>query len=526
MPTIHNWNPEDPAAWQRGHARTAWRNLAVSVPALLVAFSVWMFWSILAVRMRDAGFPFTPAQLFTLISLAGLSGATLRIPGSFLVSLAGGRNTIAVTTALLIVPALGAGIALGDPSTPFATFAVLAVLSGIGGGNFASSMANIPGFFPKRIAGTALGLNGGLGNLGVSVMQLAIPLVIGTSLFGALGGGPRLTSSGKALYLQNGALVWVPILVVLTLLAWFLMDNLPGQDSEPAAVAILKILGLHLLGLAVTALAVVVLLRFKLGLPAQVAVLVLTILLCLALLRAIPGRVRVRLAQDFQIFRRGHTWSLTFLYLGTFGSFIGFSGALPLLINVVFGKLPGGHVNLNAPRAMAYAWLGPLVGSLFRPVGGWLSDRWGGARITQASFVLMAIGALGAAHYVALAQAAPAPEALFPPFLGLFLLLFVATGLGNGAVFQMVPHAAAPGMAPPTVGWISAVAAYGSFLVPAVFKLQVDAGAPQRALYQFTWFYAGCLAVNAWRFMGRRSFHRRSPAAPALPLPAGTSQAL
>jgi len=518
MATIHSWNPEDPAAWAGGQSRTAWRNLAVSIPALLVAFSVWMFWSILAVRMRDAGFPFTPAQLFTIIGLAGLSGATLRIPSSFLVSLAGGRNTIAVTTALLIVPALGAGFALRDPATPFATFAVLAVLSGIGGGNFASSMANIPGFFPKRIAGTALGLNGGLGNLGVSVMQLVIPLVIGGSLFGALAGGPHLTAAGKALYLQNGALVWVPVLGVLALAAWFGMDNLPGQDSEPVAVAVLKILGLHLLGLAVTALAVVALLRFKLGLAGQVGVLVLTILLSLALLRAIPGRVRVRLAQDFQIFRRGHTWSLTFLYLGTFGSFIGFSGALPLLINVVFGRLPGGQVNLNAPRAMAYAWLGPLVGSLFRPVGGWLADRWGGARIAQASFLLMALGAVGAAHCVVLAQNAPAPEVFFPPFLGLFLVLFVATGLGNGAVFQMVPHAAAPGMAAPTVGWISAVAAYGSYLVPAVFKLQVDAGAPQRALYQFTWFYLACVAVNGWRFMGRRALQQRTAvAAPPLP---------
>jgi len=157
MPRITQWNPEDPQAWAGGQARIAWRNLVVSVPALLLAFAVWMFWSILAVRMRDAGFPFTPAQLFTLISIAGLSGATLRIPSAFLVSLAGGRNTVAVTTALLIIPALGAGLALQDTTTPFSTFAVLATLSGIGGGSFASSMANIPGFFPKRLGGTALG---------------------------------------------------------------------------------------------------------------------------------------------------------------------------------------------------------------------------------------------------------------------------------------------------------------------------------------------------------------------------------
>ena len=503
MPTIARWNPDDPQLWQAGQSRVAWRNLAVSVPALLAAFAVWMFWSILAVRMKDAGFPFSPAQLFTLISIAGLSGATLRIPSSFLVSLAGGRNTIAVTTALLIVPALGAGLALQDTATSFSTFAVLAVLSGIGGGNFASSMANVPGFFPRRLAGSALGLNGGLGNLGVSVMQFVVPAVIGCALFGSLAGAPRVTSAGKALYLANGALVWVPVAAVLAVLAWVFMDNLPGQDSEPLGLAVLKILGLHLLGLAVTALGVALLLAFRLGLPAQVGVLLLTILLSLGLLRLVPGRIQARLALDFKMFRNRNTWLLTVLYLGTFGSFIGFSGALPLLINVVFGKLPGGLVNPHAPKAMMYAWLGPLVGSLARPVGGWMADQWRGARIAQVSFVLMGAGALGVARCIHLAQGAAAPEAFFPAFLGLFLLLFVATGLGNGAVFQMVPHLAAPGMAPPTVGWISAVAAYGSFLVPAVFRLQVDAGTPQAALYLFAGYYALCLALNGRPRAGR-----------------------
>jgi NNP family nitrate/nitrite transporter-like MFS transporter len=512
MRKITQWNPDEPSAWAGGQSRIAWRNLAISIPALLAAFAVWMFWSILAVRMKDAGFPFTPAQLFTLISIAGLSGATLRIPSSFLVSLAGGRNTIAVTTALLIVPALGAGIALQDTSTSFTTFAALAVLSGIGGGNFASSMANIPGFFPKRIAGSALGLNGGLGNLGVSVMQFVIPAVIGLALFGSMAGAPKVTSAGKALYLANGAMVWVPVAAVLAVLAWFFMDNLPGQDSEPLGPAILKILGLHLLGLAVTTLGVVLLLGFKLGLLAQVGVLLLTIVLSLGLLRLLPGRIRARLAQDFKMFNHKNTWVLTVLYLGTFGSFIGFSGALPLLINVVFGQVPGGLVNAHAPKAMAYAWLGPLVGSLFRPVGGWMADKFQGARIAQLSFLLMGAGALGVARCVKLAQGAPAPEVFFPAFLGLFLVLFVATGLGNGAVFQMVPHLTKAGMAPPTVGWISAIAAYGSFLVPAVFKLQVDAGTPQMALYLFTGYYAVCLALNGYQQMKRSAASSAAPA--------------
>lgn len=153
MAKLTDWNPEDPQAWAAGGSRTAWRNLTVSVPALLSAFSIWMFWSVLTVRMKEAGFPFTAAQLFTLISIAGLSGATLRIPSAFLVALAGGRNTVALTTALLLAPALGAGIALQDKATSFGTFAVLAALSGIGGGNFASSMANINGFFPSAWLG-------------------------------------------------------------------------------------------------------------------------------------------------------------------------------------------------------------------------------------------------------------------------------------------------------------------------------------------------------------------------------------
>jgi len=500
MLTATPWNPESPEAWEGGQKAVAWRNLAVSIPALLVAFCVWMFWSILAVRMKDAGFPFTPAQLFTLISIAGLSGATLRIPGSFMVPLAGGRNTIAVTTGLLILPALGAGLALRDPATPFSTFAVLAALSGIGGGNFATSMANIPGFFPKRLAGTALGLNGGLGNLGVSVMQLVIPSVIGLSMFGTLAGAPRATAAGRTLILANGALVWVPVVAIIAVLAWVFMDNLPGQDADPALPAVFRILGLHVLGLAVTAVGVLLLLNFKLGLGAQLGVLVLTILLSLGLLKLIPGRINERLTQQFKMFRAVDTWSLSVLYLGTFGSFIGFSGALPLLINVVFGRLPGGLVNTHAPKAMAFAWLGPLVGSLARPVGGWLSDHWKGTHVATLSFLLMAGGALGVAHYVLRAMGAPAPEAFFPPFLGLFLILFVATGLGNGAIFQMVPQVTRPGMAPSTVGWISAIAAYGSFLVPAIFKLQVDAGAPQRALYLFTGFYGLCLLLNGWRY--------------------------
>lgn len=499
-----SWNPEDPEAWQQGGARRAWRNLAISIPSLLAAFGVWMFWSVLTVRMKEAGFPFSDAQLFTLISIAGLVGSTLRIPSSFLVGLAGGRNTIALTTGLLAVPALGAGLALQDRSTSFATFALLAALSGIGGGNFASSMANVPAFWPKRLAGTALGLNGGLGNLGVSVMQLATPLVMGGALFGALGGAPHLSATGKLVFVQNGALLWAPVALGLAVAAWCFMDNLPGQDASPTWRALLRILGLHLLGFAAAGLGVLALLLLKPGLAGQVLVLVGTLLAALGLLKLLRGAAKQRLDAQFALFRNAHTWSLSFLYLGTFGSFIGLSGALPLLIKVVFGQLPDGAPNPQAPNPLAYAWLGAFVGSVARPVGGWLADRWGGARLAQVALALMVVGTLGVAQILKAAQGAPAPEAHFLPFLGCFLLVFVATGLGNGAVFQMAPGAVGPALAGPTVGWMSAVAAYGSFLIPAVFKGSIAAGSVHSALYGFTAFYGLCLTLNGWVYLGWR----------------------
>lgn len=504
MANLHEWNPEDAATWTGGGSRRAWRNLAISVPSLLVAFSVWMFWSVLTVRMREAGFPFSDAQLFTLISIAGLVGSTLRIPSSFLVSVAGGRNTIAVTTALLILPALGAGIALQNHSTSFNTFVALAALSGIGGGNFASSMANVPPFWPKRLAGTALGLNGGLGNLGVSVMQFTTPLVMGGALFGSLAGAPHLTAAGKALYVQNGALIWAPSAGMLALAAWFWMDNLPGQGAEPSLLAVFRILGLHLLGFLAAGLGVLALLILHPGLAGQGLILVGTILVALGLLKLLRGTAKQRLDAQLAILRNPHTWSLSFLYLGTFGSFIGLSGALPLLLKVVFGKLPGGLPNPHAPNPLAYAWLGALVGSLARPIGGWVADRWGGARLTQISLALMVVGTLGVAHFLKLAQAAPAPETFFAAFLGCFLLVFVATGLGNGAVFQMAPATVGPALAGPTVGWMSAMAAYGSFLIPAVFKISVASGSAQFALYGFTVFYLLCFVLNGWSYLGWR----------------------
>ena len=447
---------------------------------------MWSYWSIVTVQMRNLGFPFTAEQLFTLTAVAGLTGATLRIPNAFLVALAGGRNVVAVSTALLLVPAIGAGIALQDKTTPFATFLVLAALSGIGGGNFASSMSNISLFFPKRIQGSALGLNAGLGNLGVSVMQLVLPLAMTVPLFGALGGASMPLAGGGEAWIQNCGLIWAPVLAVLALAAWFGMDNLPVFPLGSTTVAIAKILALNLIGFAGAAVGLWVLMGLRLSMWIALP---LTVLVTLGLLKLIRGPAAQALKKQFAIFRSKHNWIMTWLYVMTFGSFIGYAMAFPLLIRVVFDMNP-----------FAYAWLGPLVGSLIRPAGGWLADRWGGARVTQWATALMIAAVLGAAYTIQLARASATPQQFFLPFLLLFLALFVGAGIGNGSTFRMIPIIFEPAQAGPVLGWTSAIAAYGAFIVPKVFGSQIEAGRPEWALYGFAAYYCTCLVLNWWYY--------------------------
>jgi NNP family nitrate/nitrite transporter-like MFS transporter len=193
---LTKWEPEDKAFWEKEGKAIASRNLWISIPALLLAFSVWMVWSMVVVNLPNVGFKFDNDQLFWLASLPGLSGATLRIFYSFMVPIFGGRKWTTISTASLLLPAVGIGFAVQDPTTPFATFLILALLCGFGGGNFSSSMGNISFFFPKSQKGMALGMNAGLGNLGVSVMQFLVPLVITAGVFGALGGEPQAWVKG------------------------------------------------------------------------------------------------------------------------------------------------------------------------------------------------------------------------------------------------------------------------------------------------------------------------------------------
>lgn len=506
---ITDWNTEDPEFWKSEGKSKANINLWSSIPCLLCAFAVWLYWSIITVQMKNLGFPFDTNQLFNLSAVAGLSGATLRIPNSFLIAISGGRNTIALTTALLIIPSLGSGIALQNPETPYGVFVVLAALSGIGGGNFASSMSNISFFFPKKNQGAALGLNAGLGNVGVSVMQVLLPFVMTFGLFGALGGKgiPLPTDvgnkvAGSLVYLQNCGLVWVPILAIITINAWVNMNNLPTASPNLGSTAssLLKAFVMILCGFASATIGLYMLL--KVGITMWI-VLPVTIALTVVIMGMIQKPFNISLTPQYRIFKNKHN-IMTWLYTMTFGSFIGYSAAFPLLIKVVFGELPDGTVNPNAINPFAYAWLGPLVGSLIRPIGGWLSDKLGGANVTHWDTIVMIGSALGVAYYVKQATASTTPEVYFIPFLILFLILFVTTGIGNGSTFRMIPIIFEPNQAGPVLGWTSAVAAYGAFIIPRVFGAQVKAGHPEYALYGFAIYYLSCLIVNWW-FYARKN---------------------
>ena len=528
---IGDWRPEDETFWDATGKHVAYRNLWISVPALLCGFAVWGMWGIITVQMLNLGFPFTQAELFTLTAIAGISGATMRIPASFLIRLAGGRNTIFLTTAMLLAPALGTGIVLQHKDWPLWAFQLMALWCGVGGGNFASSMSNISTFFPKRLQGTALGLNAGLGNFGVTTMQVVIPLVMTVGIFGGIGGEPMTLlkdsgwifgkiPAGTSTWIQNAGFAWLLSLVPLSVLCWFGMNNLKTVSPETGhpLIAFAKITYLYTLAFVPSILGLYLYLPKPtgLGLISMWVAIPLDIASALLVMKlAAFGAMKEGVSKQFQIFSNKHTWSMTALYIVTFGSFIGFSMALPLSMKVIFGvsHVPdaGGVMqhtlnNPNAPSVLAYAWIGPFVGAAVRPIGGWISDKVGGSIVTQIISAVMVLASVAVGYVMMQAYGSATPETHFPMFLGLFIVLFFASGIGNGSTFRSIGVIFDKQQAGPVLGWTSAIAAYGAFVAPIVIGDQIKAGTPQFAMYSFAVFYALCLVLNWWFYLRANAY--------------------
>jgi NNP family nitrate/nitrite transporter-like MFS transporter len=535
MSKLGKWDPEDQGFWESTGKKVATKNLWVSIPNLLLGFSVWIYWGMVAkyiqkIHFGSGGdfFNFTfmnegqfydnnsyRALLFTLPAVAGLAGATLRIPNSFMIAICGGRNVKFMTTILLMLPALGAGIALQDHTTPFYVFIILAALSGVGGGAFSSSMSNISFFYPKKDQGLALGLNAGIGNLGVSLMQFLIPFVITFPLFGSLSGdGYTFGAEGSetTLWIANAGLVWVPILAFFAVLAFTMMHNMPFHKCGSTPVAVAKYLWLTILGYIGATVGIFLLIipwgGFPVLLKTFLVVIVAVVITLLAMRLLTPKETKENLKGQFSIFREKHNWVMTYLYVMTFGSFIGYANAFPKLIDDVFGVVSNPNLaNYGESTGLSSAgfiWIGAGVGALIRPVGGWLSDKVGGARVTHWDTIIMIGATIGAGYFVSLAMTSEDPKQYFIPFLLLFILLFATTGIGNGSTFRMIGVIFDRDQRGPVLGWTAAIAAYGAFLIPKIFATQIKAGTPQYALYGFAGYYLTCLVVNWW-FYARKN---------------------
>lgn len=424
-----SWDFENKVFWEKKGKWIAYKNLIVSVPCLLLAFSVWIIWSSVVVKLNSIGFHFTQAQLFGLAGTPGLSGATLRIFYSFVIPVVGGRTWTFLSTISLLLPAYLLGKAVQDLSTSYDYFLFLAILCGLGGGNFASSMSNISFFFPKYLQGSALGINAGIGNLGVSVAQFVIPFIITIPLFSeSLTGSPQVLSSGVKIWLQNSAFVWILPILIFSFCSLIFMDNLYNIKSS--------------------------------------------------------------IVDQLVIFKKKHMYITTFLYIMSFGSFIGYSAAFPLILKTQFPEID----------SLKLAFLGPMIGALIRPFGGWLSDKFSGSLVTLVDLFVMIFAVFGVLYFIS------SNTKNFYGFFSLFLLLFLTTGIANGSVFQIIPMLFNKSESAAILGFSSAVAAYGFFFIPKSFALSIMyMGSTHAAFYLFILYYIISICLTWWYYVRKTS---------------------
>lgn len=436
---LKRWEPENEAFWRQGGAALAWRTLVITTACLTMAFMAWFLVSALVVRLPQIGFKFSATQLFWLAAMPGLAGGTLRLVHMFLTPMYGTRHVVSLSTLSLLLPLLGWFYVVQDTSTPYWVLMALAFLAGLGGGNFSSFMPSTSLFFPKRLQGTALAIQAGIGNFGVSIVQLLTPWVITVPLLGGaawLGGSQTMVKAGvtSQVWLQNAPAVMIPLVVVFGITAWLLLKSVP---------------------------------------------------------------VKANFAEQFDIFRSPHTWSMTSLYIMTFGAFSGLSATFPLLIKQIYGQFP------NAPDPLAWAFWGPLVGSASRVLAGPMSDKLGGARVTHWA----GLGMLGAALWVTtLTQ--PTGLDSFPLFVAGMLTLFFFAGVGNASTFKQMPMLFAPRQAGGVIGFTAAVAAYGPLLFGMMFAW---AFASYKSATPVFWglaaFFAFNVALNWWMYARRGAAH-------------------
>lgn len=443
---LEKWMPEENSFWEAEGSRRAWRTLIVTTLTLTVSFATWFMMSAIVVRMPGIGFKFSQNQLFWLAAMPGLAGGTLRIIHTFLLPLFGTRHIITFATLLKLIPCIGIGLAVMDTNTPYWVFLVLAFTAGFGGGDFSSYMPSTSVFFPKRLQGTALGIQAGIGNFGVSLAQFLTPLLItfamvgGAQTFNKLNPQTKEVVSTSSMWLQNAAFIYVPFLLIFAILAWFTLKSIP---------------------------------------------------------------IKASVREQFDIFKDKHTWFCTITYLMTFGGFSGLAAVFPLLIGSLYGKFP------NAPDPLAYAFYGPLIGSASRILFGFVADKVGGAILTQICGLAMIIITI-AMIFLGLFSPASAEQFPLFVGLMLSLFFFTGMGNAATFRQFPVIFGANPRQAAGVIGWTAAVAAYGPFIFSvAIGGISSAFGSPTPFFYGLTVFFMIATAINWW-FYARKGAERPS----------------
>jgi NNP family nitrate/nitrite transporter-like MFS transporter len=443
---IENWNVENPLFWESTGKKIAWKTLTVTTLTLIFSFATWFMMSVIVVKLPGIGFKFTTSQLFWLAAMPGLAGGTLRIIHTFLLPIYGTRNIVTFATILKLIPVIGIGLAIMDPTTPFWVFMILALTAGFGGGDFSSFMPSTSVFFPKRLQGTALGIQAGIGNFGVSVAQFLTPIMIGVSIYG----GPQVFTKvnpktkevlgTSEIYLQSAAFWYVPILIVLAILSWIYLRRIPVKAS------------------------------FK---------------------------------EQLDIFRNKHTWFCTITYMMTFGTFAGLSAAFPLLIKTLYGEFEG------APDPLVYAFYGPLIGSASRILFGFVADKTGGAILTTITGIGLAAGVVLLITMGLVAPTGMQQFPMFVTVI-LALFFFTGIGNAATFRQFPIIFGHNPRQAAGVIGWTAAIAAYGPFVFATSIGAVISSSGNARAFFIGLLAFVVLATLINWYYYNRKGCQKPS----------------
>lgn len=443
---LEKWTPEDDVFWKNEGSRRAWRTLTVTTFALILSFATWFMVSAIAVKLPGIGFKFDKDQLFWLTAMPGLAAGIFRIVHTFILPIYGSRHVITFATIIKLIPVIGLGFAVMDPSTPFWVFMVLAFTAGFGGGDFSSFMPSTSIHFPKRLQGTALGIQAGIGNFGVSVAQFMTPAMLGIATYGAAEVFTKTDpKTGEVLgtsniYLQSAAFWYAPLLIVLAIVAWLTIRSVPMKAS---------------------------------------------------------------IKEQMDIFKDKHTWFCTITYVMTFGGFSGLAAIFPLLIKQIYGGFP------DAPDPLKYAFLGPLIGASSRVLFGFVADKVGGAILTTLTGVGLIAGCAGLIFTGALTPTSVESFDTFL-YLMLFLFFITGVGNAATFRQYPIVFGHNPRQAAGVIGWTAAVAAFGPFIFAVSVNAVINATKNANGFFYILAAFSVIATLINWWYYNRKGCERPS----------------